>query len=67
MKKLGSSWKALKEIYKLTEIIGEGQGGQVVKAYHRESLQEVAIKKIDCSFDNDNHMKYVLREISILR
>ena len=67
MKKLGSTWKALKEHYKLTEVIGEGQGGQVVKAYRRDSLKEVAIKKIDCSFEDLEHMKYVLREISILR
>tara|TARA_B110000285_G_C14724579_1_gene423700 strand:- start:336 stop:488 length:153 start_codon:yes stop_codon:yes gene_type:complete len=50
MKKLCSSWKNMKENYKITEIIGEGQGGIVVKAYHRKSLLEVAIKKVDCSF-----------------
>lgn len=35
MQKLSSSWKTLKESYKLTDILGEGTGGQVVKATHR--------------------------------
>ena len=67
MKKLSSSWKSLKENFKLTEVIGEGSGGIVVKALHRESKKLVAIKMIDCTFNDLNHMKYVLRELSILR
>ena len=65
--KLNSEWKATKEIFKLTEVLGEGSGGQVVKAVHRTSKAVVAIKKINCSFNDLHHMKYVLREITILR
>jgi len=67
MLKLNSSWKACKKDYKLTEVVGEGSGGLIVKAHHRLSETKVAIKKIDCSFDNLYHMKYVLRELTILR
>ena len=35
--KLDSSWKAVKTHYKLTSVMGEGAGGQVVKAKHRET------------------------------
>ena len=67
MKKLDSSWKSLKTNYKLTDVVGQGSGGLIVKARHRLSNREVAIKKIDCSFKDLNHMKYVLRELTILR
>jgi serine/threonine protein kinase len=67
MQKLNSSWKACKRDYKLTEVVGEGSVGLVVKARHRVSNIQVAIKKIDCSFDDLLHMKYVLRELTILR
>lgn len=65
--KLSPDWKVTKEQFKLTEVLGEGSGGQVVKAVHRKSKVIVAIKKIDCSFNDLHHMKYVLREITILR
>ena len=67
MQKLSATWKTPKENYKLTEVLGEGTGGQVVKAYHRQSKKEVAIKKIDIDLDDENHLKYIIREISILR
>jgi serine/threonine protein kinase len=67
MLKLNSSWKACKKDYKLTEVVGAGSGGMIVKARHRASEKEVAIKKIDCGFDDMMHMKYVLRELTILR
>jgi hypothetical protein len=51
MLKLDLSWKAVKQEFKLTKIIGSGIGGQVVKAIHRESGKAVAIKKIDCNFE----------------
>lgn len=62
-----SCWKSLKQNYKLLQILGEGSGGKVVRAQIRSSKKIVAIKKIPCSFKNMNQMKYVLREISILR
>ena len=67
MKKLSSSWKAIKKDYKITEVLGEGSGGQIIKGRHRQSNKFVAIKKIDCSFEDPHYMKYVLRELSILR
>ena len=66
MSVLDSSWKTVKTIYKLITILGEGVGGQVVKAKHRETNKTFAIKKISCSFKNFGQMKYVLREIAIL-
>ena len=65
--KLPSCWKALKTDYKLSELVGQGSGGQIVKARHRKSNKIVAIKKIDCSFGDLHYMTYVLRELTILR
>ena len=67
MKKLDSSWHVVKKDYKLLEVLGEGVYGQVVKAVHRESKKVVAIKNVSCSFNDLTHIKYVLREITILR
>jgi|TARA_B110001450_G_C17606872_1_gene475486 mitogen-activated protein kinase 1/3 len=65
--KLEASWKCVKDDYKIVEVIGEGTGGQVVKGIHRETKIVVAIKKIDCGFMDLGFMKYVLREVSIMR
>jgi hypothetical protein len=35
--KLHPSWKTLKTDYKLSEIVGQGSGGQIVKGRHRKS------------------------------
>ena len=67
MNKLGKAWKVIKEKYKLLEILGEGSGGQVVRASHRESKTKVAIKLIECDTSDLNHMKYVCRELAIMR
>jgi serine/threonine protein kinase len=67
MQKLNSSWKSLQKDYKLLEVVGEGANGMIVKARHRATKKYVAIKKIDCSFKDLVHMKYVLRELTILR
>ena len=37
MNKLDNSWKTVKENYKLVAVLGEGGGGQVVKARHRKT------------------------------
>ena len=65
--KFGTEWKCVQHKFNLLEVIGEGSGGVVVKATHIKSNVEVAIKKIECSFDDLDHMKYVLREITIMR
>ena len=66
MNKLDNSWKTVKEHYKLITVLGEGVGGQVVKARHRKTNKTFAIKKIKCSFKNLDQMKYILREIAVL-
>ena len=38
-----------------------------MKGRHRLSNKFVAIKKIDCSFDDTHYMMYVLRELTLLR
>lgn len=57
--------------YKITEKIGKGAYGQVVKAIDlNESEQEMkncAIKKIDGIFDHILFAKRTLRELKILR
>ena len=63
--KLGKSWKTLKKNFKLLEVIGSGSYGTVVRAIHRETNKSVAVKYIKCSFNDLDHMKYVLREITI--
>jgi serine/threonine protein kinase len=65
--KLHKSWNAVSKEFKLTEMLGQGAQGQVVKAVHRESKKVVAIKNVICSFDDLECMKYVLREIAIAR
>jgi serine/threonine protein kinase len=67
MVKLDSSWKQLKKEFKLLNVLGEGVYGQVVKACHRETMRKFAIKNVSCSFNDLSHMKYILREISIMR
>jgi serine/threonine protein kinase len=57
----------LKKEYKLTQILGQGTSGVVIKGYNRQTAQVVAIKRIECNFKKMFKMKYVLREISILR
>jgi len=39
----------------------------VVKAVQRVNKITVAIKRVECTFDDINHMKYLLREITIMR
>jgi len=39
----------------------------VIKAIHRVNKISVAIKRVPCTFDDMNHMKYLLREITIMR
>ena len=65
--KLDQSWKNVTKEYKLLQVLGQGTGGQVIKAKHRESGQIVAVKKVEIAIEDLDHVKYVLREISILR
>ena len=67
MDKIDHTWKPLQKEYKLTKMLGQGSYGLVIKGKNRETLQEVAIKKIKCDFKNLKQIKYVMREITILR
>ena len=67
MEKLDKTWRTVKTNYKLVKLIGEGSNGMVVKAIHRVNKIPVAIKRVACSFDNLPYMKYLLREITIMR
>ena len=67
MIKLDSKWKTVSKEYKIVEVLGQGSGGLVVQAVHRENKKVVAIKRIDFEFENLNEVKYILREITILR
>lgn len=61
------AWKFLDSEYELLSILGEGTYGKVIKARHRQSGQECAIKHIKDVFFNIYEAKKILREIHILR
>jgi serine/threonine protein kinase len=67
MDKIDSSWKQLQKEYKLTKMIGQGSYGIVIKGKNRETKKEVAIKKVKCDLKNLKQIKYVMREITIMR
>tara|TARA_B110000285_G_C14913556_1_gene509127 strand:- start:638 stop:850 length:213 start_codon:yes stop_codon:yes gene_type:complete len=67
MLKLDSRWKTVSVDYKILEVLGQGSGGLVVKAMHRESKKLVAVKRIDFDIEKLNEIKYLLREITIMR
>lgn len=51
----------------MLEICGEGSFGRVVRARHRVTKKEMAIKQIGDAFDHQYSARKVLREIQILR
>ena len=65
--KLDKTWTALKQDYKLTEIMGNGSFGQVVKATHRETKNVFAIKRICFDPSKETHLRKIIREITLLR
>jgi serine/threonine protein kinase len=48
-------------------MLGQGSYGLVIKGRNRETKKEVAIKKVKCDLKNLKQIKYVMREITILR
>lgn len=67
MLKLDSKWKTVSEDYKILDVLGQGSGGLVVKAMHRQTKKLVAVKRIDFDIEKLNEIKYLLREITIMR
>ena len=64
---LDSYWLQVKKDYKITEILGEGSFGTVVKGKHRATKKMVAIKFIKTDFKDLITCRNVIREISLLR
>lgn len=52
MVQLPQIWQTVQPDFQLIEICGEGSFGRVVKARHRTSNKEVAIKQIGDGFDH---------------
>ena len=67
MVQLPPLWAIVQPDFELLEICGEGSFGRVIKARHRSSKREVAIKQIGDAFDHQYSARKVLREIQILR
>ena len=67
MEKLDSSWKQLMKEFKLTRLLGQGAFGIVIKGKHRKLMKDVAIKRIECDFKDLDKIKYLMREITIMR
>lgn len=67
MVQLSDEWELIQQEFKLIEICGEGSFGRVVRAKHRVTKKEVAIKQIGDAFDHQYSARKVLREIQILR
>ena len=63
MTKLENHWKFVKQDYKLEKILGKGSFGQVIKAIHRSSKTECAIKCMPYKQDNLRSLRQVTREI----
>jgi len=66
-KKLSHHWNYVTKDYKLIKVSGEGSFGKVVRATHRETKTNVAIKFIPCKFKDKHACRYIIRELSILR
>ena len=47
--------------------MGNGSFGQVVKATHRETKEVFAIKRIAFDPSKENHLRKIIREITLLR
>jgi len=67
MESLKSQWVDVRGKYKITQILGKGTFGTVVKAVDRKSGQLVAIKLIDDLISSSYASRKVLREVKILR
>ena len=67
MSKLEKQWRTVKSTYKLEQILGSGSFGQVVKAKNRQTKQPCAIKCVQFNKSQLTSLKYIIREIQILK
>ena len=63
----GDIWEGVAEHYQVLKAKGQGAFGTVVKAKHRRTGKDVAIKLIQYDASNYYFLKKILREMSILR
>ena len=64
---LSRKWYALKQDYKLIEVLGVGSFGEVLRAKHRKSGKDVAIKFMKTRKNCIVTSRYIIRELSLLR
>mmetsp|Transcript_12825 Transcript_12825/g.19856 ORF Transcript_12825/g.19856 Transcript_12825/m.19856 type:complete len:193 (+) Transcript_12825:174-752(+) len=67
MKKNPAHWDAVSKDYDVTELVGMGSHGHVVRAIHRGTGKQVALKYIWNIFSGNYPTKKAIREIAILK
>lgn len=61
------NYRDIKEIYKVTKTLGQGQQTKVKKGKHRETKQEVAIKVLSKKKITEKEQSYLQEELAILK
>ena len=64
---LSDIWQLVTKTYRITELLGSGSYGMVVKGVHRTNGTEVAIKWIGDACFNEYEAEKLFREVHILR
>lgn len=64
---LSQAWIEIKKDYKISQVLGSGSFGQVVKAKDRATGQQVAIKLIQNIDQDDQYLKKVVSEVQTMR
>ena len=60
-------WNCLIDQYEIFECLGQGSFGKVMKARHRSTETDVAIKLLKDCFHNQYEAKKIVSEIQIMR
>jgi len=60
-------WKAVENDYQLLDYLGKGTSGTVRRAVHKETNQEVAIKRIQVEKSEHYRIKKLIWEIKIMK
>lgn len=64
---LEAVWNCLIEDYEIFDCLGQGSFGRVMKARHRQTETDVAIKLLKNCFQNQYEAKKIVSEIQIMR